>query len=130
MADTATAPTELVLEVASDLYDDTHPGWQAEVQDLVSALERETGAIRRDVAPQPGEKGGLTTLVLSGFTGASVEVMASMLIGWLSAHAGRKLRLRTAGAEAPEVAVDSQVDQAAVRELVELLKRATAPPSE
>ena len=127
MAGTATATSEIVLEVESDLYDQTHPGWQAEVQDLVSALERETGALRRDVAPEPGQKGGLTTLLLSGFTGASVEVVASMLIGWLSAHGGRKLRLRAKGAEAPAVALDSQVDQAAVRELVDLLKRATAP---
>jgi len=123
---------ELIIEVESDLYDASDPGWMREVEVLSERLARDAPAVRQVAAPAPGAKGPGSELVLSIVGSGAGEVAAAAILAWVRGYGDRRVKIRRRGDDEGETLTvqDQGPDTAAVRDLggqLELLAQPQDP---
>jgi hypothetical protein len=112
------ATDELIVEIESDLYDATDPGWLREIDLLAESLEREAVGVRRSAPASPRSKGVMTELVVQIAGSGAGQVAATVLLGWTAGYRDRRLKIRRRGSTEEALTVQNrQLDQNAVAKL-------------
>ena len=96
-------PVLLSIEAVSGRYNDpSDKRWVDQVVDLVDQLRADVGGVRRRREVDPGQKGGLDTLVLALGSAGAFQAAVAIFRAWLARDRSRRLKLVVTDAEERE----------------------------
>ena len=89
-------PIELEVDAASDVLAADDDRWLDEVDRFHRELEDQLGrdTVRRETTPQPGMKGGLTSIIVSLGSAGAFTAAAAVFHDWLGRAGDRNITVR------------------------------------
>jgi hypothetical protein len=89
------SPVEISIQPSSEAYDPNDARWLSQVQNLLSGLQANVGAVRKEVTPVAGQKGGTVEIIVALGSAGAITAAVEVFKAWLNRDQTRTIEITT-----------------------------------